>query len=375
MTPRVAAVVTEYRKWSHADTILSKLLKGYDLDGKAFPALKLVSLYTDQVPANDMSRPLAQQHGFRLSPTIADALTLGTGSLAVDGVILLGEHGTYPTNRRGQTLYPRRRFVEETCAVFKRAGRAVPVFADKHLAAEWADAEAVWNACREQHVPLLAGSSVPLAQRRPNWNPPRGTVFESAFGLGYGPLEGYGFHALEAFQCVVERRTGGETGVTSVQCLQGKAMWDALDAGGWTPLLETLRPKIPAHAPTPMRESTIGDPSAAVFRVDYADGLRGAVAMLNGWLWEGDGGAFGFAGKVKGEAEPRAFMFYLQNVEPFGHFSELVRAIERHVRTAHPPYPPERTLLTTGILDGLMISKAEGGRAVATPHLAKLAYG
>ena len=29
MTKKVAAVVTEYRKWSHADVILRKILDGY----------------------------------------------------------------------------------------------------------------------------------------------------------------------------------------------------------------------------------------------------------------------------------------------------------------------------------------------------------
>ena len=34
---RVAAIVTEYRRWSHADVIVSKILEGYDHDGKDYP--------------------------------------------------------------------------------------------------------------------------------------------------------------------------------------------------------------------------------------------------------------------------------------------------------------------------------------------------
>ena len=48
MPKKVAAIVTEYRKWSHADVILRNLLDGYP-DGKK-PDLELVSLFTDQVP-------------------------------------------------------------------------------------------------------------------------------------------------------------------------------------------------------------------------------------------------------------------------------------------------------------------------------------
>lgn len=100
---KVAAVVTEYRKWSHADVILRNLLGGYP-DGTR-PGLELVSLYTDQVPKTDMSRELAKKHGFTIYPTIAEALTLGGKTLAVDGVLLIGEHGDYPDNAKGQKLY------------------------------------------------------------------------------------------------------------------------------------------------------------------------------------------------------------------------------------------------------------------------------
>src|SRR5947207_4403495 len=94
---KVAAVVTEYRKWSHADVILRNLLDGYP-DGKTRPEMQLVSLYTDQVPKGDMSRDLARKHGFTISESIADALTLGTCGLAVEAVLSIGEHGTYPDN-------------------------------------------------------------------------------------------------------------------------------------------------------------------------------------------------------------------------------------------------------------------------------------
>src|SRR3954452_19169928 len=105
---KVAAVVTEYRRWSHADVILRNLLDGYPDGGR--PDLQLVSLYTDLVPKTDMSRDLAKKHGFRIADTIADALTLGGDSLAVDAVLSIGEHGNYPANEKGQILYPRRRF-------------------------------------------------------------------------------------------------------------------------------------------------------------------------------------------------------------------------------------------------------------------------
>src|SRR5262245_66242106 len=80
-------------------------------------------------------------------------------------------------------------------------------------------------------VPFLAGSSVPLTWRRPPLKLDRGCELVEALQIGYGPFEGYGFHALEGLECMAERRKGGETGVRAVTCLQGEAMWAAMDRG------------------------------------------------------------------------------------------------------------------------------------------------
>ncbi len=368
---KVAAVVTEYRKWSHADVIVGKIIEGYHYDDKDRPNLKLVSLYVDQYAPKDMSRALAKKYGFRLYETIEGALTLGGKELAVDGVLCIGEHGKYPTNDRGQILYPRRRFFEEVCKVFEKSKRSVPVFNDKHLAATWQDARWMYDRSRELFVPFLAGSSIPVTWRKPELKLPRGCELTEAVQIGYGPFEGYGFHALEGLQCQAERRKGGETGVKAVQCLQGEEMWNALDQGRWSKeVLEAAVKLVPAHAPGDYRAGSKKAKDAGVFLVEYNDGFKGAVAMINGWLHEGDGGAFIFGGKLKGQDRPVACQYYLQQPDPFGHFSYLVKAIEALIQTGHAPYPVERTLLTTGILDAVMISKSEKNRRIETPHLA-----
>lgn len=366
----VAGITTVYRKWSHADVILGKLLEGYRHDGGEKPSIQLASLYVDQFPKGDMSRDLAAKHGFRLCKSIPEALTLGGDKLAVDGVLLIGEHGDYPHNEKGQHLYPRRKFFEAVADVFENAGKSVPVFNDKHLSAAWDDAKWMYDKARELYVPFLAGSSLPVTWRKPELTLPKGCEVTAAVQLGYGPLEAYGFHALECLQCMVERRKGGETGVKAVQCLRGEAMWRALDAGRFSkPLLEEAIRRAPAHAAGDYRGPTAKAKDAAVFLVEYRDGLTAAVAMLNGFLHEGDGGAFCFAGQFKGEEKPRSTHFYLQQPDPFAHFGHLVRAIESLVRTGHAPYPVERTLLTTGVLDAVMTSRHRGGERVETPHL------
>ncbi|MCS6896487.1 MAG: hypothetical protein NZM29_00815 [Nitrospira sp.] len=370
----VAAAVTTYHRHSHADVILTKLLEGPLHDGKNLFRLKLVSLYVDQVGPNDMSAELARRHGFRLCRSIDEALTSGGDTLAVDAFLSIGEHGKYPTNARGQILYPRRKFLAEAVATFRRCRKAVPVFNDKHLAAEWDDARWMYDQSRELKFPFLAGSTIPLTWRKPDLTLPRGCELAEAVALGYGPFEGYGFHMLEGLQCMVERRKGGEVGVRSVQALSGDAMWEACDRGLFSrELLEEVIRRAPAHAGGDYRAATRKAPDAGVWLIEYRDGFRAAAAILNGFLHEGDGGAFCFAGRIKGEDKPRSCQFYLQQPDPFAHFAELLKAIETMVLTHHPPYPVERTLLTTGILHAVMTSHHKGGQRIETPHL-NIAY-
>lgn len=366
--PRIAAVVTEYRENSHADVIVTKLLEGcktLDLDYK--PGVEVASLYLDQVPYNDIGRETAERHKVPIFSSIGAALTLGGDRLAVDGVLLIGEHGSYPYNELGQHLYPRRRFFDAAAGVMRRSGRAVPVFNDKHLAYDWADAKAMYDTARELKIPFMAGSSVPVAWRKPDLALPEGVEMTEAVAVGYGGTEAYGFHALEGLQCMIERRKGGESGVKSVQCLSGPAVWDAGEQGLWSwKLLQAAlacseKPRVAAAAPAEIRAGT-RDPD--LFVIDYADGLKGFIFMLYGLADE-----FLFAARVHGEARPAATLFWLQEGKPFGHFGRLCREIERMVLTGRPPYPVERTLLTTGILDRVMQSRFRKGAKLATPEL------
>lgn len=366
----VACIVTEYRTNSHADVLVGKLLEGYDQQGGPRPALRVASMFTDQVPANDLSRPLAAKHNFPLFDNIERALTLGTDRIAVDGVLLVGEHGQYPYNVKGQHCYPRLRFFEDTVAVFRKYGRVIPVFNDKHLAYNWHDAAWMYDTSRELKMPFLAGSSMPLTYRRSALTLPLGCELEGALAVARGNFESYGFHALEMLQCMVERRKGGERGVVAVQALQGEAMFQALERGRWQRgLLEAALAVIPDNSAGKVEDNCRDEKRAAVYLIEYADGLQAAVAMLNGHVRH-----FSFCGKIKGRAEPLATWFYTQPAKPFAHFAYLAKAIEQLVQTGRPPYPVERTLLTTGILDAAMTSLFLGQKRIETPHLAKLSY-
>ena len=64
----------------------------------------------------------------------------------------------------------------------------------------------------------------------------------------------------------------------------------------------------------------------------------------------------------------------LQNGRPHHHFGCLVKNIEKMFETGKPPYPVERTMLTSGILDFALESRFQGYKKLETPQLAQVRY-
>lgn len=363
---RVAAVVTEYRHWSHADVVVGRLLGGYSVNGRhREPRSRVVSMFTHQVPqGRDMSRDLAARFGFQIYPTIRETLTLGGDQLAVDAVCFVGEHGDYPSNELGQKLYPRYELFMQILDVYEKSGRAVPTFFDKHLSYSWPKAKEMYERAKRLRTPWMAGSSIPVTIRVPPVEIPLDTPLESAIGIGYGDQDAYGFHTLEAFLCMAERRTGGETGVRAVEFVSGDAVWQWRDGeGSWSkPLLEAALSRHPERKPGAL-EQLVQQP--VLFRLEFTDGLKAACYLLNGAV-----NNWSFAGKRKDRDETYSCYFGLPDrSRPLPHFDGLVSCIEEMYATGKPLYPVERTLLSTGALAFLFESKRTG-RRVETPELA-----
>ena len=362
---RVAAIATIYHPKSHADVIVTKFMKGGSTDeGFIPPEVDLVSLYIDHVLENDIGVGLAREYEVPIYPSIRRALHAGAKELNVDGVLLIGEHGDYPWNERNRHMYPRRYFFEQIAGVFSESGRCVPVFSDKHFAYDFRDAQWMWERAKELGIPLMAGSSLPLSWRSPWLEYEKGAGVEEALSIGYGGIEAYGYHALETLQCMVERRKGGETGVVSVQCLEGDEVWKARDKGLWSE--ELARAACAAIEDKPEGDMEDHTTEPAIFLIEYADGLKAATLMLNGYVHD-----FAYAARVDGQVHGTEF--YLQNSGPFSHFGYLYHNIQQFFKTGRSPYPPERTLLATGIIDAAMNSRYEGHRVVETPYL-NIAY-
>ena len=360
---KIAAIITSYYPRSHADVIATKFMVGFPTDtGLIQPQTHLASMYIDQKHPNDIGFELSDQHEVPIYPSVVQALTLDGSELAVDGVLLIGEHGNYAYNELGQHLYPRRYLFEQICGVFATSGRSVPVFCDKHLSYNWSDANWMYQRAKTLKIPLMAGSSLPLCWRRPYLEHPTETPITSALTIGYGGTESYGFHALEAIQCMVERRAGGEKGVVSVQTLTGSNVWKAGNQGLWDlELARSASKTIENHHEGTLESTT----NPTLFLIEHQDELKSAVLMLS---------TVGFAYACRVGSEIQATEFYLQQDNPYGHFSYLGLNIEQMFLSNKPQYPAERTLLTTGILDIAIQSLHRGGIRLDTPHLSHLSY-
>lgn len=363
----VAVLTTVYRHNSHSDVIASRLVLTDMLDGTGRDSpLRMASVYVEQRPPNDISRLLAASHRFRVATNIADALTLGTGTLAVEGVLLIAEHGDYPKSPTGNTQYPKRRFWDETLAVFRKSGRVVPVFVDKHLADNWEDARHIHDTAREMGIPLMAGSSVPGSWRFPPVDVPRGEELEEIVVLSYGSTDHYGFHALECLQAVVEQRRGGETGVRSVRSMQGHDVWRQLDGGGIPKDLTEAALRAVADPAPSLQDLPKRVEKPILWQVQYADGLKASVLELNGAI-QGWAGAWRLK---RGARALGATRFWTQEARPAAHFTLLLNGVERMMLTGKASWTARRTLMTSGLLDALLQAGTPGRSAgLETPWL------
>lgn len=379
---RLAILTSVFYYLSHSYHIGQRFLHGYLRNGRMhYPDWTVASMHVDQPRhPSDLSRQYSRDFGFPLFDSVAGALTLGTDRLAVDAVLLICEHGNYPRNERWQILYPRYEMFQQIVDVFRRSGRVVPVFNDKHLSYDRTKARDMVETARRMNIPLMAGSSLPVTWRKPELELPIGAPIREALVASYNDLDIYGFHALESLQCMVERRLRGQQGVRSVQCLVGDAVWRAGDAGAWSwELLEHALGRSSSRNAGDIRRNTreymtgiLGraEPpegnllrTPAAFLVEYRDGVKGTVLLLSGHVTD-----VTFAARLADRAQPVSTQLTLPPPPGAGFLEALTVKIEEFLG-GRPPYPIERTLLTSSILEYALDSRIRGQSRLETPDL------
>jgi len=400
---RLAIIANVWTYLSHAQHMGDRFLVGYPFEGQwRQPEIDVVSLYVDQTPKGkkieepppkpgeqrpvvdprkqrgtaDQSQDRAKEFGFNVYPSIAETLRNGTDKLAVDAVVIIGEHGEYPRNEKGQILYPRYEFFQQVVEVFEKDGRSVPVFNDKHLSYSFDKAQKMVQSSKRLRFPMLAGSSLPVTWRLPSIDLPLGCVIEDALMVGVGSSDAMDYHALEAMQCMVERRQGGETGVRSVQYIEGNAVWQAAVQGRWSKeLLEAALSRAHTIEGITLIDARTQDlvnsgvlpqivENPAAYLIEYADGLRATLLMLNGAV-----GDYTFAARVQGMPQLQSTQFLLPLKPNVAYSACLVNKIVEMIESGKAPYPVERTLLVSGILDKCLDSKLNNHEPLKTPEL------
>lgn len=365
---RIAVIATEYRPESHADVIVSRWLEPRPTDGKygwESPKTTIASMYVDQLPENDTSVGICQKHNIARFETVAGALTLGGEELAVDAVLLIAEHGNYPLNEFHQKLYPRKELFDQVVEVFRRSGKVVPLFLDKHLSwnTDWIQ-EMYWT-IQDMEIPFFGGSSLPHSPYCPPVDAP--TACKEVVAIYWNSLEAYLFHSLEVVQHVFERRNEGEREIVSIRAWQDEEAWRAIDQGILSlPLLHAAARAVSAESEMALERfiETRGHP-LYVFQMLYRDGLKETHLMQKDVIrkW-----SLAFVDEQEGQLHA-TYVASQGKEEFFPHFARLNRQIEDFFLSRKSPVPPERLYFSSMATAFCLQALQHQGQPIATPLL------
>ena len=395
---RLAIIGTTYHVGSELQTIADRFLLGYPHEGEwRTPNVRVVSMYVEHRPRGgrgeggrgrgqatppppetgplaDLSAARAKEFNFRVFPSIAEALRCGRNSLGVDAVLSVVEQRDYPRNHAGQILYPRYDFFQQCAQIFEEEGRSVPYFNNQNLSYSFRQAQSMVTTAERLKFPLLSGSALTVTWRLPDIDIPIGASIQEAVMVC--PFEGMEFDAIEALQCMMERRKGGETGVKNVQLLEGDEVWAASDSGRWSkevlssalsrsdgPLGITVIDGRPQDmAMSGVLPQLVKNPAA--YSIEYTDGTRATMLVL-----QGADNQFTFSARVPGHGFI-ATQFFRSPAPNLAYSAALTAKVEEMFVTKNAPYPVRRNLLTAGILDAAYSSRNRMNQRIDTPHLA-----
>ena len=76
-----------------------------------------------------------------------------------------------------------------------------------------------------------------------------------------------------------------------------------------------------------------------------------------------------FAARLRGSNRIESTQFLLPPNPNVAYSACLMRKVEEMIETGERPYPVERTLLVSGVLESCLESKMRGSQPIETPHL------
>jgi len=373
---KIAFLGTTVFKHSHSQHFLDRFSIGYTMGGRWLePPLEVASVYIDQFNENDIGKQRIAKYGLKEFPSVAEALTLGGSKLAVDGVVIIGEHGNYPKNEKQQTVYPRYKWFKEITKVFEESGRSVPVFNDKHLSTSWDECLEMVADSKRLDFAFYAGSSLPVTWRLPSIDMPYGVPLKESVCVAYGGVDSYDFHALETAQCMSERRAGGEVGIRSVHAATKEKLWNMLADRETTKQLFLSALCRSHHLPVdtgyPTQRVSFewarqALPDTTGYFIEHLDGFRTAIFMTG--IHD-----FNYAGMRADNGEIIGCQMMLpmpgSSATTADFFNPLSSHVEQMILKGITAYPIERTLLTSGMVIAAVDSLHAGETRVETPTM------
>ena len=373
---KIAFLLEEFSKPSPAQQLVDRFLAGYVIHGefRRSPferASAYVMLSNNPPDLEQRTRDFKLSVASRAEQAVEDA----------DAVIIASRKPGALANER---------FVQ---IALERTPEGAACFVHGALANSLERGHEFARLARSRQIALLAGTPLCVTWRLPEVNLPLATPLSEALivvqanpspGQTSPPsppssLRGAELQALEGMLPVIERRRGGESGVRSIRFIEGKELWKAGDKGNWSwPLLAAALSR--SHSPQgdPVLDGRTQDlaglglvPKLARnprgWLLEHRDGLRSAILVLDGVVAD-----FNFAVKAQDGSVVSAQLFRAP-APAEQHFSRLAAVMEDFFRTGEAPWPIERSLLITGLLEKFGQPSSRTGRVVAAPGL-EIAY-
>ncbi|MBI3877894.1 MAG: hypothetical protein HY300_18355 [Verrucomicrobia bacterium] len=355
---KIAFLAEEFALQTPAQQLLDRFLLGYPRDGewRKFGGTK-IALWTPPGAGEEELKRRAKDFSLVVEKNVvtavrdADAIVVASRGPAIEAMDTLLLHSLKQA-APGRTCFAHGALVN-TLAGWPKLREVAE--AGKHL--------------------LLAGTPLAVTWRLPQVDLPKDTQLTEALIVTQGEWPVAEFNALDGLLPVIERRRGGESGVKSMLFLAGDEVWRFGDAKRWSwPLLASALSRSDSPQGDALKDGRTQDlvglglvPKLAReprgWFIEHEDGLRTSVLVLDGVVAD-----INFAVQSR-DGQVRSAQLLRAPAPAENHFSRLAAVVEDFFRSGSPPWPVERSVLQTGLMEAFRKSGATPGIRIMTPQL------